>query len=495
MALLTITLESRVAMANNDRREPFAFEAFDVFAQGMHAIFTTWLKQMTDAATQHEPLASRTLHRLQAEIWANMLDPRNTLFGNPDARRLARETKGQSVVRGLQNYLEDLKHNRGNPALSDLSQFKVGENLAMTPGTVVFRNELFELIHYASVTTLVREIPLLIVPPPINKYYILDLAPGRSLVEKAVAAGQDVYMISWVNPKPHQRYLEFIDDYVNNGVRPAIHFIGRDQVALAGLCLGGTLASIATAYDGASGENRVASLSLIVTLTDFGLDTGKMGAMIDQKLVDRVYAQTRRSGVLSEWDMGSGWVWLTSAGLYFGPAQKRWLFGEAAPAMDLLAWNADGTRLAAEMHREYLQKCYIDNEFARGLLKVDDIRVSIRDIKVPVYAAAGSTDHIVPWQSSFAGISGSSGTRRLVLVPRGHIGTIVSVGSKASFFVGPDTFDENWQLVATEQTGSWWGDWVAWLDIHTGQLIDPEPDPVNLYAAPGRYVLDADHLL
>lgn len=294
-------------MAKSDGREPSVFAAFDAFAQGMHTIFTTWLRQVTEAATQHESLAQQTLHRLQAEIWANLLDPRNTLFGNPEARRRARETRGQSVVQGLQNFLEDLRLNRGNPALTDLSKFRVGENLAVTPGTVVFRNELLELIHYKPVTETVRSVPLLIVPPPINKYYILDLAPGRSLVEKAVAEGQDVYMISWVNPKPHQRSLAFIDDYVGNGVIAAMDFITTDdEISLAGLCLGGTLASIATAYDGASGANRVASLSLIVTLTDFGLDTGKMGAMIDQKLVDRVYAQTRRSGVLSEWDMGSG---------------------------------------------------------------------------------------------------------------------------------------------------------------------------------------------
>lgn len=483
-------------MAKSDGREPSVFAAFDAFAQGMHTIFTTWLRQVTEAATQHESLAQQTLHRLQAEIWANLLDPRNTLFGNPEARRRARETRGQSVVQGLQNFLEDLRLNRGNPALTDLSKFRVGENLAVTPGTVVFRNELLELIHYKPVTETVRSVPLLIVPPPINKYYILDLAPGRSLVEKAVAEGQDVYMISWVNPKPHQRNLAFIDDYVGNGVIAAMDFITTDdEISLAGLCLGGTLASIATAYDGASGANRVASLSLIVTLTDFGLDTGKMGAMIDQKLVDRVYAQTRRSGVLSEWDMGSGWVWLTSAGLYFGPAQKRWLFGEAAPAMDLLAWNADGTRLASEMHREYLQKCYIDNEFARGVLEVNGIRVGISDISVPVYAAAGTTDHIVPWQSSFAGISQSSGSRRLVLVPRGHIGAIVSVGTKASFFEGPDTYEENWQLVATEQTGSWWGDWTTWLGNHSGGLVAPTSDEPNLGSAPGRYVLDVDPLL
>ena len=303
-------------------------------------------------------------------------------------------------------------------------------------------------------------------------------------------------MISWVNPQPHQRDLTFIDDYVGNGVRAAMDFITTDgEIALAGLCLGGTLASIAAAYDGASGEHRVASLSLIVTLTDFGLDTGKMGAMIDQELVDRVYAQTRRKGVLSEWDMSSGWQWLASPGLYFGPGQKRWLSGEAAPAMDLLAWNADGTRLAAEMHREYLQKCYIDNELARGVLEIDGLRVGIQDISVPVYAIAGTTDHIVPWRSSFAGVSKSRGSRRLVLVARGHIGAIVSVGSKATFMVGPDTYDENWQSAATEQSGSWWEDWTSWLAGHAGDLIVPLADESGLYPAPGRYVLDTESLL
>ncbi|MGB4768071.1 MAG: alpha/beta fold hydrolase [Candidatus Saccharimonas sp.] len=483
-------------MTNDDRREEPVAAVFDAVVRGMYSLFAVGFRQATELATMRVPLAQQTLYRLLSEIWVNTLDPHNTLVGNPEARRKAIETNGQSVLQGLQNFLDDLKNNRGNPALTDLSKFRVGENLAVTPGTVVFRNELLELIHYESVTETVRSVPLLIVPPPINKYYILDLAPGRSLVEKAVAEGQDVYMISWVNPKPHQRNLAFVDDYVVNGVLAAMDFISPDdEVALAGLCLGGTLASIAAAYDGASGDYRVASLSLIVTLTDFGLDTGKMGAMIDQQLVDRVYAQTRRKGVLSEWEMGLGWQLLALPGLYFGPAQKRWLQGEPAPAMDLLAWNADGTRLAAEMHREYLQTCYIDNKFAEGKLVVKGIRVGIGDIAVPVYAVAGTTDHIVPWRSSFAGISQSSGTRRLVLVPRGHIGAIVSVGSRANYFVGPDTYEENWQTAADEHAGSWWSDWTSWLATHSGSLVAPVVDKSDLGPAPGHYVLDTDPLL
>lgn len=463
---------------------------FDTLAQSAHSVFATWLKAVTDVMTEHEPKADKTLHRLQAEIAANATDPLNTLWGNPDARSKAWQTSGASLVKGVENYLEDLAHNDGNPALTDRSKFEVGRNLAATPGTVVFRNELIELIRYTPATELVREVPLLIVPPPINKYYILDLAPRRSLVEKAVADGQTVYLISWLNPREEQKDVDFTD-YINHGTLAAMDFIGG-PVSLMGLCYGGTLASITTAYDAVTGAGRVASLSLIVTLTDFGLDTGRMGAMISQKLVDEVYAKTQKTGVLSAQEMGAGWVWLTSDGLFFGPARKRWLLGEDAPAMDLLAWNADGTRLPSEMHREYLQRLYIDNEFARGVLDINGVRVSIKDINVPVYAAAGDTDHIVPWRSSFEGISQSSGSRRLVLIPRGHIGAIVSVGSKATHLVGDDTYTEEWLATATKVQGSWWGDWTNWLGEVSGKLVRPLFDEPDMGAAPGLYVIDAD---
>ncbi len=463
----------------------------DAIATAVYRIFGATTKVAVDAVTHAEPLAQRTLHRLLGEIFVEYLDPHNTLWGNPEARETAVRSGGSSLMAGVQNFVTDLVHNDGYPALTDLSQFKVGETLAATPGTVVYRNELVELIHYTPVTESVAEAPLLIVPPPINKYYILDLAPSRSLVEKAVASGQSVYMISWVNPRKEQKDVEFINGYVLNGVMAAMDFIDR-PVALAGLCLGGTLASMAAAYDGATHSNRVKSLSLIVTLTDFSLDTGVMGAMIDQQLVDTVYARTQQRGVLTEKEMGNGWVGMRFRELFSIPAQRRWLLGEQPPAVDLLAWNADGTRLPSAMHREYLQSCYIDNLFARGELLVNGMAVGIRDITVPVYAVAGETDHIVPWQSSFKGISQSARSRRLVLVPRGHIGAIVSVGSRASFLVGPDVYVDDWEAQATRVNGSWWGDWTRWLGEYSGKRIAPITDEPDMGSAPGMYVFDSD---
>lgn len=474
-------------MAKNQNGSPRE-TLFDVIASSMHSTYASALKSFANWTTRNEPKAEQTLHRLWAEIFAEATDPRNTLLGNPLARQKARETYGLSVVDGLLNFWQDFAYNDGYPALTDLSAFKVGENLAVTPGTVVYRNKMFELIHYAPVTEQVHETPLLIVPPPINKYYILDLAPGRSLVEHAVAAGQSVYMISWVNPTEQYRDVEFVRGYVQDGVMAAMKFIDR-PVSLAGLCLGGTLASIAAAADR---DGRVQSLSLIVTLTDFGDDVGMMGAMIDQKLVDRVYAHTRKTGTLSAKEMGAGWAWIQAMNLVFNPGRRRWLLGEKAPAMDLLAWNADGTRLPSEMHRQYLQSCYIDNLFAKGELMVDSQIVGIADITVPVYAVVGESDHIVPWRSSLAGISQSSGQRRLVLVPRGHIGTIVSVGSKASYLVGPDCYVPTWETEATEHRGSWWSDWTGWLDEHSGQLVALVSGEPNMGEAPGLYVRDVD---
>lgn len=464
------------------------FRVADAAANFWYNLFVVGVKAYTERTTGPDE-ADRQVANLKSEIAINLANPLNYFWFNPEARRTAFETNGKSVIAGVANFVKDQQDNYGNPALTDRSKFEVGRNLGMTPGVIVLQTELFELIRYTPVTQLVHQVPLLFVPPWINKFHILDLAPGRSLVEKAVAEGQTVYLMSWVNPGKELANTQFYD-YITKGTLVAMDFIG-EPVNLLGLCLGGTIATMTTALDAATKANRVNSLSLIVTLTDFGQDTGVMGAMINRKMVEDIYQKTKQVGFLTGQEMGSGWVWISSEGLWCAPARKRWLLGEEAPAMDLLAWNADTTRLPALMHYQYLLACYIDNLFAKGEMVINGYRLSLGDIHVPVYAVAGSTDHIVPWKSSFRSISRTSGQCRLVLVPRGHIGVIVAPASpKASYMVEDGTYTESWEETATNVKGdSWWSDWTNWLGENSGPLGQPPVGGPNLGAAPGTYVL------
>jgi len=464
--------------------------AADAIAKFWYTLFVAGVNTSTDQAVYKDG-DEQQIARLKADIAIAMVNPTNNFWFNPEARAKAWKTNGQSVLDGMHNFYQDLNTNEGNPALVDRSKFGVGVNLGTTRGKVVFRNKLFELIRYAAVTKLVHQVPLLFVPPQINKYYIMDLAPGRSLIEHAVNKGQDVFVISWVNPGKELAETKFYD-YVTDGINVAMDVIG-EKVNLLGLCLGGTLATMATAYDAATKANRVNSLTLIVSLTDFSGNTGVMGAMLDRKAVEDVYKMTSKVGYLTPEQMGSGWVWISSEGLRFAPARKRWLLGEEAPEMDLLYWNGDGTRLAARMHHEYLLACYIDNLLANGEMVINGHRLNIGDILVPVYAVGGKKDHIVPWRSSFAGISKTSGTHRFALVPNGHIGTIVAPASpRASYQVSESTYSESWEDSATTVTGdSWWTDWTIWLEELSGELIQRSANRQNLGAAPGTYVLTA----
>jgi len=446
-----------------------------------------------DAATRAAGLfASPRQQRINLLVAQSLIDaasPANTFIGNVAAQREARRTGGKSVLQGVSHFTRDMCTHQGMPDLVDTSSFKVGVNLAVTPGVVVHREELFELLRYDPVTPQVYDVPLLMVPPPIGRYYVLDMAPGRSYVETAVAAGHTVYMISWRNPPAEMGETSFAD-YVTRGTMAAMDAIPAAKVNMAAVCLGGTLATMTAAYVAALGTERINSLTLIVTLTDFSGDTGAMGAMIDRKAVEDIRAETSKVGFLSAEKMAAGFRYLKPADLIWGPAGRQWLLGEDPPAMDLLTWNADGTRLPWLMHYQYLMSCYVDNDFAEGRMVIGDHVLDMHAITIPLYVVAAEEDHIVPRDTALTGASLTGGPRRLVVARGGHIGGIVAPPSDRAWYkVGDDSFSgPEWFDSVELHRGSWWSDWTEWVKPLAGSLTAPPLAGGNLGAAPGTYV-------
>ena len=425
--------------------------------------------------------------------------PTNTLLGNPAALRKALDTGGQSVVRGTLNFLEDLATNGGQPRQVVPGQFEVGRDLAATPGEVVFRNELMELIQYSPQTPQVRQIPLLLSPPWINKYYMMDLAPGRSLVEWAVQHGLTVFAISYRNPDASMRGVR-LDDYLVSGPRQAIDVIqditGAEAVNVLGLCLGGTLTMSTLAYLATVGDRRVRTGTLLNTLVDFS-EPGVLGVFTDEQTVERLERRMERTGFLAGGDMRSTFDLLRSNDLIWNYVVNNWLMGEDPPKFDLLAWNADSTRMPAGMHSFYLRSCYVENRLAAGAMELAGVDIDLGAVTEDLYFVAAEQDHIAPWTSVYRGARLPRGDVRFVLSNSGHIAGVVNPPNpKSKHWVleeGELPEDpQEWRARATEHRASWWEDWTPWISERSGELRTPprtgsERYPV-LEDAPGTYV-------
>jgi polyhydroxyalkanoate synthase len=435
--------------------------------------------------------------RFAVDAMIDALAPTNTLLGNPTALRRAFETGGRSARDGMQRFLDDLANNDGRPSQVDLSQFTVGEDLAASPGSVVFRNELIELIQYAPTTRTVHAVPLLLSPPWINKYYVMDLAPGKSFVEWAVGHGHTVFVISYVNPDGDQRDLGF-DDYLANGPLAALDVVqaitGAPRVNVAALCLGGTLAACAAGYLAAGGEDRIASLTFLNTLLDFR-EPGALGVFADAEALEAVGAQMGEKGYLDASAMARTFDALRANDLIWNYVSSGWLMGEAPAAFDLLAWNADSTRMPARMHGEYLQACYVSNRLARGTMRMLGRRVRLDTIRQDAYYVAAEQDHITPWASCYDSSRLLAGEVRFILSSSGHIAGIVNPpGGRRTFRTGEErpAAAQRWLAASTLHEGTWWNDWASWMRPRSGRRGAPPPlgnaDYPVLCAAPGTYV-------
>ena len=434
---------------------------------------------------------------LAAGFLLDALAPTNFLATNPAALKRAFETGGASVVAGAGNFLDDLVNNGGRPRQVDTRPFTIGENLAATPGKVVFRNDLMELIQYAPQTAQVRAVPVLASPPWINKYYVMDLAPGRSFLEWAVQHERTVFAISYRNPDASMRGVT-LDDYLIHGPREALDVIaditGAPKIDIIGLCLGGALTAMLAAYLAETGDDRIGSITLLNTLLDYS-EPGVLGAFTDEKTVARLEKQMAAKGVLEGSEMAGTFDMLRANDLIFNYVVSNWLMGQDPPAFDILAWNGDSTRMPAAMHSFYLRSLYMRNELAPGELELAGQRLSLASVKSDTYVVGAVNDHIVPWHASYKTGGLLGGEVRYVLSSGGHIAGIVNPpGPKAWYEAGdyagasPDT----WRAAASKHKGSWWEDWTAWSDARAGAHVKPPPLGSKRHPAlgdaPGEYV-------
>ena len=435
--------------------------------------------------------------RFAATFILNACAPTNTLAGNPAALREAFETGGKSLARGARNMLDDLVHNGGWPSQVDATGFEVGVNMAATPGSVVYRSDLIELIQYEPQAKRVHSVPLLFCPPWINKYYIMDLAPGKSLIEWAVQHGHTCFAISYRNPDASMRDLGF-EDYLTQGPLDAVRVVkeitGASEVNTVSVCLGGTLTAIALAHNAAVGDRSIKSATFLNTLTDFSVP-GALGVFTDEPTIAGLEKQMAKRGFLESDKMAHTFDALRANDLVFAYVVNNWLLGKKPPAFDLLVWNKDSTRMPAKMHSEYLRACYLNNEFARGAFVVAGEPVDPGKVDVDTFVLSAIDDHIVPWVSGYRTTQMLGGHNRFVLSTSGHIAGIVNPpGPKPKHWVNDanPSDAEEWKNGATLVEGTWWEDWTTWIAKQGGPKVAARrilgnKDFPPIEPAPGSY--------
>jgi polyhydroxyalkanoate synthase len=443
------------------------------------------------------PDATKRKARFAMQLMVDAFAPSNVPWLNPGVVKEAMDTNGMSLVQGMRNFIDDLQNNGGYPRQVDKSGFELGVNLACTPGRVVMRNELIELIAYEPQTAQVHAIPLLCSPPWINKYYIMDLAPGRSFVEWAVRHGHQTFMISYRNPDASQAALR-MDDYLRLGVLAALDAVqeitGSPKVNVAALCLGGTMATIALAYLAAHGQGeRIGCTTLTNTLVDFSIP-GDLGVFTDEDTIARLEARMRERGYLDSKEMAKTFDWMRSHDLIWNYVVNSWFKGKPPPAFDILAWNSDSTRMPVGMHSQYLRACYLHNALVKpNAFVIDDTPIDLGKITTPLYVLGAENDHIAPWRATYLTTQHVGGEAKYTLTNAGHIAGIVNPpGGKKTWHytkersVRGETADE-WFESADRHQGSWWEDWAAWIESRAGAMREPYSLPPG-EAAPGSYV-------
>jgi polyhydroxyalkanoate synthase len=428
-----------------------------------------------------------------AGILADAIAPTNFPLGNPRALKRAFETGGTSIVRGTRNFVHDMVRNDGWPRQVDRSAFALGRNIAATPGRVVFRNDLIEVLQYEPRTGEVFERPLLVIPPWINRYYIADLAPGRSLVEWAVDHGHTTFAISFRNPDPSMRDLTF-DDYLRLGPLTAIdvarEISGSETVNTLAICLGGTMSAMCLAYLDACGDRLVNSATFLNCAVDYAGAGVAAAVFTDPSTLDSLTRRMERHGYLPGKDIARTFDLLRANDLVFRYVVDGWLLGEPPLAFDMLAWNADTTNLPGKAHAEFLRRAYVDNALAHDEYIALGERLMISEIGTDSYVVAAVDDHIVPWPVSYRTTQLFKGPVRFVMSSGGHIAGIVNPpGPKVRLWLNdelpPDALD--WQAGAVEHRDTWWNDWSVWLAERAGELREPP----SLGSATHRAIVDA----
>lgn len=465
--------------------------------------YLTNAEAMKEAISDVDGMSPNDIKRLDyfSQQIIDMMSPTNFFGTNPDALEKAMQTDGQSLVDGLENLVRDLESNDGElvVTLADKNAFKVGENLGTTEGEVVFRNRLFELIQYKPTTETVHETPLIMFPPWINKFYILDLKPQNSLIKWIVDQGYTLFVVSWVNPDTSYADVG-LGTYIEEGFLTAINSVreitSTKKVNVVGYCIAGTTLSLTLALMKKRGDKSIKSATFFTTMTDFS-DPGEVGVFLSDDFVDGLEAECVETGILDRFYMSRTFSFLRSNDLIYKPAIKSYMMGEAPPAFDLLYWNGDGTNLPGKMAVEYLRGLCQRNEFADSSFELLGEKLSISDVTVPVCSIACETDHIAAWTSVYRGVQKmGSKDKTFVLAGSGHIAGIVNPPSKRKYghWTSPDLglSPEDWRADADEHEGSWWPAWNTWLSAKSGKMIPARDtgsaDYPALAPAPGTYV-------
>ncbi|GAA4029290.1 class I poly(R)-hydroxyalkanoic acid synthase [Actimicrobium antarcticum] len=470
------------------------------FNAAAYLLNSRFLTAMADAVTA--PPKAKEKIRFNVQQMVDAMSPANFLVTNPEAQQKIIDTKGESLVQGITQMLSDIK--KGRISQTDETAFEVGKNVAMTEGSVVFENDLFQLLQYKPLTKTVHERPLLIMPPCINKFYILDLQPENSLVRYAVEQGHTVFLISWRNPDASLGHLTW-DDYIEQAAFKAIAVVqeisGQEQINALGFCVGGTILSTALALLFARGEKPVASLTLLTAFLDFS-DTGVIDVFVDEDAVSAREEKIGQGGLMQGKDFASAFSSLRSNDLVWNYVKANYLKGEAPPAFDLLYWNADNTNLPGPMFCFYLRNTYLEDNLKHpGKLSVLGQPVDIGKIAAPTFIYASREDHIVPWTSAYASMRllnpKNPKLNHFVLGASGHIAGVINAPTKnkRNFWTGDKavTSAEDWLATSSEVPGSWWPEWAAFLHKHAGKQIKPPRVAGNaqykpIEPAPGRYV-------
>jgi polyhydroxyalkanoate synthase len=474
----------------------FIHQAFLLHQQWWHNA-TTGVRGVTK---QHETIVEFASRQI-----LDMLSPSNFLLTNPEVLQHTTSKGGMNLVSGWQNLIEDRERAASGKKPVGTENFGVGRNVAVTPGKVIFRNRLIELIQYAPATEQVRPEPMLIVPAWIMKYYILDLSPQNSLVKYLTQQGYTVFMISWINPGPQDRDLG-MEDYRTLGVMAALDAMGavvpQQKIHTVGYCLGGTLLAIAAAAMAREGDERLKSITLLAAQTDF-TEPGELMLFIDESQLAFLEDMMWEQGFLDTTQMAGAFQMLRSNDLVWSRMIREYFMGERAPMTDLMAWNADATRMPYRMHAEYLRRLFLNNDLAEGRLMVDGRPIALSDIRFPIFAVGTVRDHVAPWRSTYKLHLQTDTDVTYLLTTGGHNAGIVSepgrdgrefqiMTKKANdHYLGPETF----LAEAPRKDGSWWPEWAAWLEQHSGALIAPPAlgavaaGYAPLCDAPGTYVL------
>ncbi|MFM2112653.1 MAG: Poly-beta-hydroxybutyrate polymerase [Pseudomonadota bacterium] len=471
-----------------------------VFTAATYLLNARTLMAMADAVQADEKSKARI--RFAVSQWIDAASPANSLALNPDAQKKAIETKGESIAKGVKNLVDDIR--KGHMSMTDESLFEVGKNMAVTQGAVVFQNEYFQLIEYKPTTKQVHEKPFLLVPPCINKFYILDLQPENSFIKYAVDSGFRTFVVSWRNPGEDQKCTSW-DDYIEGAAITAIKKVqeltGAKKTAginALGFCVGGTILTNALAVLADRGEKPVASFTLLTTLIDF-TNTGILDVFIDENFVKYREMQMGKGGLLKGQELASTFSFLRPNDLVWNYVVGNYLKGETPPPFDLLYWNSDSTNLPGPMYAWYLRNTYLENNLIKpSKTKVCGNKIDLTKVDMPVYLYASREDHIVPIEGAYASTQVFPGKKRMVMGASGHIAGVINPAKsgKRCYWINEKGNDkppkkyEDWFAGSKEVAGSWWPDWSDWLKGNSGKLV-PAPKTYAAKAmepAPGSYV-------